>query len=120
MIELDGRVGALEREQARLGERVESVDRKVDVVQIGIDKLLERDAAKPAGLTARTIAATCGGLASVAIVVWWLIGSSPAVEQLRERVLKLDDPQVGRVPALEKKVERLGTWQVRVTKDGGR
>ncbi|MGD9806415.1 MAG: hypothetical protein AB7E81_00765 [Hyphomicrobiaceae bacterium] len=47
----------------------------------------------------------------IAGVVWWLIGTSPAVIELRDRVNKLDDPEVGRVPRIERELEGAGGWQ---------
>lgn len=124
MSEIESRVGAAERELVRQGEQIgqvksEMVGLRADVgsVKDNVQRLVDRDAAKPQGLTVKTIAATCGGLGSVAIVVWWLIGSSPAVRDLEKRVDHLDDPVIGRVPRLEKKLEQIGTWQVRVTRN---
>lgn len=121
---LEDRVGALERETVRQGEQLGQVKAEVSQVRAdvgkvaaGVDRLLEREAARPQSLTGKTIAATCAGLLSIAAVGWWLVGSSPAVVDLGRRLDRLDDPQVGRVPALERKVDQIGAWQVRVTRN---
>lgn len=114
---LEDRVGKVEQEigrqgqeLARQGERMGRLETDVSKINDGVSRLLEREARAPKGLTMTTIAATCGGLVSIAVVVWWLISSSPAVQDITRRLDKLDDPQVGRVPAVERKLERLEAW----------
>lgn len=118
---LEERVGQLEQEQFRQGERlvrvegdVSYVKTEVSYVKAGVDKLLERQASAPTALTGKTIAATCGSIVAVAYVVWWLIGSSPAVVDLSRRLDRLDDPQVGRVPAVERRIDKLDGWTATV------
>jgi hypothetical protein len=131
---LEGRVGEVEREQARQGERLGRIESDVGKIGTGVERLLERDAKRPQALSWGTIAATAGGLIGVAAVGWWLIGTSPAVQDLRERiadvkaaldrrvdtvekdVTRLNDPEIGRVPALERKVRELDQWTPRVTR----
>lgn len=108
---IEDRVGALEREQARQGERLGRIETDISDTKDGTNKLLERDAKRPPSLTWQAIAVTCGGLGSVAAVVWWLIGSSPAVVDLEKRLSRLDDPEIGRVKRIEK---QLG-WQTQTT-----
>lgn len=114
---LEGRVHDLEREQARQGAVQARLVDEVKDVSSGVKQLLERQAGAPSTLTGKTIAATCGGLVGVAYVVWWLIGASPAVVDLRSRVDELDNPRVGRVPAMERRLEKLDAWTPRVTRN---
>lgn len=118
-IGLEDRVGKVEDGLARLSAdvRVLSHDQvavKADLssVKAGVDKLLEHEARRPAAVTWQTVVATCGGLVAVAGVVWWLIGSAPAVQDLRERLSRLDDAEVGRVPRLEREIG----WAPRVVR----
>jgi hypothetical protein len=115
---IDDRVGSLERETARHGEQLNRVSAEIGHVRgavsdVGTDvrKLLEREAKRPGMPTVQTVALTCAGLGSIAGVVWWLIAQSPAVIDLVKRMDKLDDPQVGRVPALERRLETLTGWE---------
>lgn len=122
---LEDRVGQLEQEQFRQGERLGRVESDVGDIKSGVrqlldrqtsaeQKALEREASAPHALTWKTIAATCGSIVAVAYVVWWLIGSSPAVVDLSKRLDRLDDPQVGRVPAVERRLDKLDGWQATV------
>jgi hypothetical protein len=121
---LEDRVGKVELEQARQGQdlrhlsgEVASVKASVGEVGHDVKQLLTREARRPAAVTLQTVAMTCAGLASIAAVVWWLIGTSPAVTELGRRMDRLDDPQVGRVPAIERRLETLIGWHpTRVTK----
>lgn len=103
--ELRGRVDKIERVQERFGVRLEHVERTVDKVAVGVDKLLERDARRPDALTWRAIAAVCGGAVTIALVGQWLIAHAPAVQDLERRVEKLDDADVGRVTRIERHIE---------------
>lgn len=118
-MELQERVGKVEDGLARLSADVRVIGHdqaglksNVEQVKAGIDQLLQREAARPHGITGQTIAATCGGLAAVAAVVWWLIGASPAVQEIGRRLDRLDDPETGRVLRLERE---LG-WAAKVVK----
>lgn len=111
---LQDRVGNVEQELARQGERIGVLSHDVTRIGAGVDKLLERETRRPQAITWTAIGATCGGLVSIAIVVWWLISSSPAVQDITRRLDKLDDPQIGRVPALEKRVDKLEGWAPQV------
>ena len=122
---LEERVGQVEREQVRQGEQLGrlsaelgAVDKRVGDVGADVKLLLGRDAARPPALTFQVVAITCASLGSIAAVVWWLIGSAPAVVEMGRRLDRLDDPVVGRVPALEKRVEEFSArgWQVQVMK----
>ena len=120
-LELEHRVGQVELEQARQGEQLQQVRAEVrqtrdEVAKVnsGVEKLLERQASAPSALTGKTIAATCGGLVGVAYVVWWLIGASPAVVDLGRRLDRLDDREVGRVPAIERRLDKVDGWTATV------
>jgi len=128
------RLSDVEREQVRQGERLSRIETDVGKIGAGVDKLLERPKGLSWGAVGGTIVATAGGLLSVAAVGWWLIGSSPAVRDLEKevaavrsdterkveaverRVDKLDDPEIGRVPRVERKVHELDQWAPRVTR----
>lgn len=87
---------------------------KADTSKIGagVERLLERDAKRPQAMTWQTVVATCAGLGVVAGVGWWLIGSSPAVQDLDRRLTKLDDSEIGRV----RRLERALGWSTSVNK----
>lgn len=126
MSELETRVGAVERDLVRQGEQlnqvraeVRVVGQSVDKVGANVDELLARDAKRPDALTGRTVAATliaAGTIVSMlAAFVWWLIADSPAVRELDRRITRLDDPEMGRVPQIERKIDRaLGAWETSV------
>lgn len=113
---VEDRVGALERETARHGEQLGHLSGEVSKIGVGVERLLDRDARRPSSLTWQVVAGTCGGIAATASVVWWLIGASPAVTELDRRLSRLDDPEVGRVPRLEKH----NGWAPRVQVSKGR
>lgn len=110
---IEDRVGSLERETARHGEQLGRLSADLghvrqSVADVGADvkELLGREARRPGTPTLQTIALTCGGISAIGAVVWWLIAQSPAVQELRDRMGRLDDPTVGRVPALERRTDR--------------
>lgn len=114
------RLAKVEDGQARLSADVrvlshDVVGLKTDVGQVksGIDQLLQREARRPEPLGWKSIVAACAGLATVAVVGWWLVGHAPAVLDLARRLDKLDDPDVGRVPRLE----REAGWAARIIKN---
>ncbi len=116
---LEERVGKVEDGLARLsaevrvqGHDLTSLKGDVSKIGTGVERLLERDAKRPHPMTWQTIVATCGGLGIVAGVVWWLIGSSPAVQTLERRLDRLDDPDIGRVTRLEKEAG----WSARIVR----
>jgi hypothetical protein len=125
---IEDRVSKVEAEQARQGEQLNRVERDVGNIGKGVEKLLERDAKRPAPVTWGSIAGVAGGLISVGFVIWWRIGTSPAVQDLDRRVTKLDndfdrrvskldDPDVGRVKAIERRVDKLDGWQSSVVRN---
>ncbi|HRN84534.1 MAG TPA: hypothetical protein PK857_06910 [Hyphomicrobium sp.] len=131
---LEQRVGELETGQARQEVRLGRIESDVGKITSGVEKLLERDARRPQALTWQAVAATCVGMAAVAVVGWWLIETAPAVRAIDDKVAKaradmtaevraverrvdrLDDPEIGRVPAVERRVRELEQWAPRVTR----
>lgn len=108
---LEERVGKLETEQVRQGARLDELVRDVGKIGSGVEKLLDREAKRPPALTWATIGGTAAALVSIALVGWWLISSSPAIQDLRDRVSRLDDPEVGKVRRLEERTRELETWR---------
>lgn len=121
---LEDRVGSLEISSARHGEQLgrlsadlSSVRASVGEVGTDVKALLQREARKPPSLTFQTVALTCSAIGAIAAVGWWLIGTAPAVVELRDRMGRLDDPQVGRVPRLEREMEQVNrSWRTAVTR----
>lgn len=110
-------LAGVQTEQARQGVELASLRGQVSEVGSDVKQLLAREAKRPPQLTLQVVAVTCAGIASIAGVVWWLIGTAPAVVDLARRMDRLDDPVVGRVPGLEKRVDTLTGWgPVQVTK----
>lgn len=109
---LEDRVGKVELEQARQGAVLERVQQDVKSIGTGVEKLLERDARRPEPTTLKGVAATLATAAtavgSVGFFVWWFVGTSPVIDEIRTverqletRVMRLDDPEIGRVTRLE-------------------
>lgn len=113
---LESRVGDLEREQTRQGVQLDNLRRDVGDVSTGVKQLLERDAKRPQAMTWWTVFAAAGGLVSVALVGWWLVGAAPAVQDLDKRLTRLDDPEFGRIPRAEKQIRELEAWRPSVTR----
>ena len=76
-----------------------------------------REALWPASITWTLIAATCGGLLAIAMVVAVIIALSPAVPDLDKRPSNFDDKDLGRVTALRARVRALEAWRPRVVRD---
>jgi hypothetical protein len=121
--QLEARVGKVEDSITSLTSDVRVVAHdqaalrgEVSKIGAGVDELLKRDARRPQAMTWQTIGGTCGGLVAIAAVVWWLIGAAPVVQDLDKRLSRLDDPEVGRIPRVEKKVQELDQWRPSVTK----
>jgi hypothetical protein len=115
-VSIEDRVGEVEREQARQGVELASLRGQVSEVGSDVKKLLAQEAGRPTPLTGMTILATLGSLGAAAGVVWWLIGNAPAVQDLDRRLTRLDDPEIGRVRAIERKVDTLTGWGAKVTR----
>ncbi|MEQ1652930.1 MAG: hypothetical protein ABL897_10610 [Hyphomicrobium sp.] len=109
---LNERVGEIELIQARQGEQLGQLRGDVRGVQEGINRLLDRDQKRPAAMTPASIATACGGLAATGAVVWWLIQSSPAVQEIDKRLTRLDDPEIGRVSRIERDIG----WSTKITR----
>lgn len=124
MSEIETRVGAVERDLVRQGEQLSQVRSEVRVVGEGVNRLLERDAKRPDALTGRTVAATLIAAGTIVSMLgaftWWLIAMSPSMTGLERRVTKLDDPEMGRVGALERNMQRVLTgWETTVKRPRG-
>jgi hypothetical protein len=104
--QLEGRVGRIETSVALLGSKQDSMSLQVGGIDAGVRTLLEREAKRPEPTTWKnvggTLAITASVLGSLAVFVWWFIEASPSVRDLEKRVMRLDDPEVGRVIRLEK------------------
>ena len=115
MSELETRVGAVERDLVRQGEQLSQVRAEVRVVGEGVNRLLDRDAKRPDAITSRTVATTLIAAGTIVTMLggftWWLIAHSPAVASLEQRLTRLDDPEMGKVPSLERRVDRMGQWE---------
>jgi hypothetical protein len=104
--QLEGRVGRIETSVALLGSKQDAMATQVGGVAAGVQTLLEREAKRGEPATWKnvggTLAITASVLGSLAVFVWWFIEASPSMRDLEKRVMRLDDPEVGRVPRLEK------------------
>lgn len=123
--ELSRRVGGLEQWQSRTDERIGHIEEGVKKTEEGIGRanegvqlLIERDARRPQPTNLRTVAITlasaCGVAGALGGFVYWFIAHSPAVTDLRARLTELDNPRVGRVPGLERRVDTLEGWSPKV------
>lgn len=117
---LDARVGEVERDLSHLRSDVRvmsntltGLQSDVSKIATGIQDLITKDARRPEPVSGRTIAgtivATAAGLGSVATVVWWLIGTAPAVQELQTRMTKLDDRETGLVYRMDRRIDRMET-----------
>jgi hypothetical protein len=107
----DKRLGKVETELARQGERMDRVERDVSKIGSGVEELLRRDIARPQPPNWRAAIATgisiLGGLAMLAAFSWWFTSVSPAVLNLERRTHELDDARIGRVSTTEKRLEQV-------------
>ena len=113
---LEERVGQVEREQARQGEKLSTIQTDVNRISGGVEKLLERESEAPQSMSWPSIAAAAGGLATVMIVVWWLIEHSPAVQSLDKRVTRIDDKEMGLLRQVERRIDTLEGWKTTTRK----
>lgn len=122
---LEERVGALEGDVSRLRTDVAVLGRDVSDIKLqsttiltAITDLKTQNASRPAAPNYRAVGATtlaiAAGLGTVGTFVWWFIGASPAIEDLRQKirdvtseVRRLDDPEIGKVPRMERE---FGRW----------
>lgn len=81
-----------------------------------IHGLEQREAKRGQAWDFKTAATVCGGLAAIAVVGWWLIATSPVIEELKGaqrtlegRIGKLDDPEIGKVTRLQEEMRWLPT-----------
>lgn len=120
MSDVHERVGNLETTVARQGERMTHMERTLEHTANGVDQLLQRDAQRPEPASLKTVVATLlttgAAVGMLGGFTWWLVASAPIVQELDKRMDRLDDPVVGRVPALERKVKRLEGWEPRIVR----
>jgi hypothetical protein len=137
----DKRLGKVETELARQGTRLEDIDRRIggmeraqDRIAGGVEELLRREASRPQPTNWRAIAVTAialvGGIGMVASFAWWLMSVSPAVTDLArklgdlatatdKRLTRIDDPEIGRLPRAEKRLDDLERWAPVVKRAAG-
>lgn len=112
---IEDRVGALERETARHGTKLEQLATDVREIGGGVKTLLEREARRPEPMNLKMIAGTASAVAAIAVVGWWLVENSPSIQALKERVTRLDDKEIGRVTAIERRLDNPASWPATVT-----
>ncbi|WP_414462969.1 hypothetical protein [Hyphomicrobium sp. DY-1] len=87
---LEARVGAVEREQAIQGERLTRIEHDGARTLSAVEKLVERDARRPHGLTWKEFFAGFGTALTLGGGLWWAVTGfvehSPAVVQLERRM----------------------------------
>lgn len=110
---LEGRVGRIETAVALVSTKQDAMQTNVTSISKGVEELVRRDARRPEPIGLKMIGASGTAIAATAVVVWWLIGHSPAVQDLEKRVTKLDDPDIGRVVRIEREMN----WTARITRE---
>lgn len=91
-----------------------TIDGNHSKIMVAIEALQQKDAKRGQAWDFKTAATVCGGLAAIAYVGWWLIATSPAIEDLKAqqrslegRIGKLDDPEVGKVTRIQEEMRWL-------------
>ena len=109
---------------ARTSGRLDHIERDVAQISDGVKTLIDRDARRPEPMSWTMLAGGAGGLAAIALVGWWLIGQSPAVQELQDRMTDLDHEKRGRLTLVEQKVDKIGdrleqieAWSPKVTRN---
>lgn len=127
---LESRVADVERGQAQLSADVRMLSHDVagikgDLGRVsdGVGRLLERDARRPDALTWKTIGASIGLVlvlgGGLATFVWWMVGASPSVRTIEDRLSELDSPRAGRVTVIERHLEATApSWGEMTVKKG--
>lgn len=87
---MEERVGAIERETARHGARIDQLGHDVREIGAGVKTLLDREARRPEPVSLKMLAGIATAVAAIAVVAWWLIEHSPALVELRGRVTKIE------------------------------
>jgi hypothetical protein len=111
---IEERVGKVEVELARHGERMGQVEVRLGKVDSGVEaiqRLLERRP-EPAPVRDRivVIAASAGIITAAAGAVWALVAHAPAVQALSERLTTLDHREIGKIHRLEERLSKLDGW----------
>lgn len=90
MSELEDRVGKVELEQARQGERLTRIETDGAKTLAAVEKLVERDARRPHAITWREFTAGAMTALTISAGLWWavagLVEHSPAVVDLNKRM----------------------------------
>lgn len=96
-----------------------TIDGHHSKMMAAIEALQEKDAKRGQSWDFKTAATVCGGLAAIAYVGWWLIATSPVIEELKssqrdldKRIGKLDDPEIGKVSRIQEELR----WKPEVRK----
>ena len=132
------RLGRVETDMARQGARLDDVDRRLggiertqELTKGGVEELLRRDAGRPQPTSwkaaATTVVTLIAGIGAIAGFSWWFVATSPAVIDLGKRLdglaaaidkrlTRVDDPEIGRLPRVEKRLDDLERWSPKVTR----
>lgn len=118
------RLGHVERdlsdvrgEMRVMGNDVSGLKGAVGSVASDVKQLLERDARRPEAATwpkvLGTLAVAGAAIGGIGGFVWWIIATSPVIEQLKDadrrlerRVERLDDDDIGRVSRIEQRLDQ--------------
>lgn len=119
-MELHERVSTVEAQMAEHGVRLKHVEGTTDEIRSMVRTLLDRAAQRGEPLSWRGIAGavvtTCAVLMGIGGLVSWAISVSPVVLAHEERLTILDHEVVGRVPRLERRVNRAESWATSIEK----
>lgn len=108
--QLETRVGKVEREQARQGEKLDHLTTVVDKTASGVERLLDREARRGEPLSLKVLAGVASAIAAIAVVGWWLIEHSPSITEIKSRLTDLDHERRGRVTLIEKRLDNPASW----------
>lgn len=111
---IEDRVGAIERETARHGAQIAQLSTDVKEIGSGVKTLLQQEARRPEPINLKVAAGVCSALAAIAIVGWWLVEHSPSIQDIKLRLTRLDDDRMGRVTAIERRLDNPASWSTTV------
>jgi len=87
---LEERVGTLEREQVRQGERLSRIEADGSKTLAAVEKLVERESKRPEGITWSQFGAGALSMLTLCAALWWtvngLVEHSEAVVQINKRL----------------------------------
>ena len=107
---LEGRVGKVEREQARQGQQLDHLTSVVDKTASGVERLLDREARRPEPISLKVLAGSASAVAAIAVVFWWLIAHAPDIVEIKARLTDLDHDKRGRVTLIERRLDNPASW----------